>query len=74
MAKLHREALAFGTAAIINAPVAATTVGVVTFSRYQPFGSASTLPVYDDEAPTTPLRRSKFIYQELIPAVASSCI
>jgi len=73
MANHHREALADGTAAIINAPVAASTVGVITFSRYHPFGRASILPVYDDEVPTTPLRRSKFIYQELIPADASSC-
>ena len=58
---------------MMNAPVAASAVPVVIFIRYQPFGRASILPVYDDEVQTTPLRRSKFIYPEEIPADASSC-
>ena len=58
---------------MMNTPVAASTVGVVIFSRYQPFGRASILPVYDVEVPTTQLSRSKFIYPELIPADARSC-
>ena len=62
------------TATMMNTPVAANTVPVVIFIRYQPFGRASILPVYDDEVQTTPLSKSKFIYPELIPADASSCI
>jgi len=46
---------------MMNAPVVAVTVGVVAFIRYQPFGRASILPVYDDEVQTTPLSKSKFI-------------
>ena len=58
----------------MKVPVAAVTVGVVAFIRYHPFASASILPEYPEDVPTTQLRRSKFIYPELIPADASSCI
>jgi hypothetical protein len=69
-----RADVADGTATMMNTPVAANTVPVVIFIRYQPFGKTSILPVYNDEVQTTQLNKSKFIYPELIPEDASSCI